>query len=323
MLNDSSTKKAIDTQMLRREYGNLDPNVHVDIVSALSGFDDGTDTVYPVRVYRTDSKKSKELFTHDTFDIIYTENTDAAVDLCGKTVAMKKHSVIFIPPGVSYRISVDENGVAPVFTVKRSLIASHFHRISEFSGALSAFFANGMWGETVNGYMLYTTLQNSGIRSILNQMIMEELYRHRYSDFIQIQLLLCVMGYLAEQNPSTYELSQGKIVRSEQINKILTFIQDNYRTVTLEKLASNFHYTVPYVSKLIRSSTGLTFTEILREIKFDVCRSLLLNSDLKINRIAEVAGFQNTDHFNRIFKKRMGETPTEYKRNRTFPSDNT
>lgn len=309
--------------MLRREYGNLDPNVHVDIVSALSGFDDGTDTVYPVRVYRTDSKKSKELFTHDTFDIIYTENTDAAVDLCGKTVAMKKHSVIFIPPGVSYRISVDENGVAPVFTVKRSLIASHFHRISEFSGALSAFFANGMWGETVNGYMLYTTLQNSGIRSILNQMIMEELYRHRYSDFIQIQLLLCVMGYLAEQNPSTYELSQGKIVRSEQINKILTFIQDNYRTVTLEKLASNFHYTVPYVSKLIRSSTGLTFTEILREIKFDVCRSLLLNSDLKINRIAEVAGFQNTDHFNRIFKKRMGETPTEYKRNRTFPSDNT
>lgn len=315
MITNGHVKRNIDGSIPYQEYTNLDPNVHIDIVSALSKQSDETDLQYPIRIYRTDSKKSKELFVHDTFDIIYTETGDARIDICGKSVIMKKHSVIFIPPGISYRISIDEGDAAPVYTIKRSFIVSHFHRICELGGTLPGFFANGMWGESVNGYMLYTTLLNPGIRNILNQMIMEELYRHQYSDFIQIQLFLCVMGYLAEQNPSTYEFSPGKVVRSEQINKILTFIQDNYRTVTLEKLAGNFHYTVPYVSKLIRSTTGLTFTEILREIKFDVCRSLLLNSDLKINRIAEVAGFQNTDHFNRIFKKRMGETPTEYRKN--------
>ena len=134
------------------------------------------------------------------------------------------------------------------------------------------------------------------------------------SAFIKVQLLMCILSYLCSRSDSRYEISANRITRSEQISKILTFIQDNYRTVTLEKLAEHFHYTVPYVSKLVRSATGLTFTEILREIKFDVCRSLLLNSDLKINRIAEVAGFQNTDHFNRVFKKHMGITPTEFKK---------
>ncbi len=297
------------------EYSRLCPNRHVDLVSTLKKVN--TDTEFKghgVRVYRTDKSSTGELFAHNTFDILYSACSDVQMTVCGDPINLAKHNIVIVAPGVPYRISADDSTVVPVISVEKHMIITHFHRISEYDGILARFIANVMWGESSSGYLHYIKLVNPAIHSLIHMLVTEEPVNITGSASIKSQLLMCILGYLAIQHPSTYKASPGKITKSEQIPKILTFIQDNYRTITLERLAENFHYTVPYVSKLVRSATGLTFTEILREIKFDVCRSLLLNSDLKINKIAEIAGFQNTDHFNRLFKKRMGETPTEYKK---------
>ncbi len=301
------------------EYERLEPNVHLELINTLKNINNGVDSKRFIRIYKTDFKNANELFAHTTFDMIYTENGDALVSIMGQKLEMRKNTLLFVAPGVPYRISVAEGTAAPVITIEKSMVPSYFHSISKFNGIISGFFANALWGEISSGYMIYTRLTNTAIHDTLKLMISEELHSQQNSDFIQAQFMLSIFAYLSRQDASAYNFSSGKITRSEQINKLLSFIYDNYRTVTLEMLADHFHYTVPYVSKLIRSTTGLTFTEILREIKFDVCRSLLLNSELKINKIAEVAGFQNTDHFNRIFKKRMGETPTEYKKALTAP----
>ena len=307
-----------DTVSLR-EYNSLELNTHIPLAEALINIDTAPSASRDIRIYR--SSDSNELYAHSTFDIIYVENGRASVRICGQDVSMNKKSMLFIPPGCPYRISAEAEAVVPVITVDKRLMIYDFHPISKFNSVLSGFFAKVMCGESVPGYILYSRILNPAVPSTLKLMISEELHRQSCSSFIQTQLLLCVLAYLSEQNSSTYDISPGRLNRAEQIGRILNYIRFNYRTITLEKLAESFHYTIPYVSKLIRSTTGLTFTEILREIKFDVCRSLLLNSDLKINKIAEVAGFQNTDHFNRIFKKRMGETPTEYKKNRSSGLD--
>lgn len=299
----------------KTEYERLGANLHLELIYALKRINTYTDSQRFIRIYKTDHENPNELFTHTTFDVIYTENGEATISIMGQKLEMKKNSLLLVAPGVPYRISVAEGTVAPIITIEKSMLLEYFHSISKFNGIISGFFANAIWGELSCGYMIYTRLTDTAIHDTLKLMISEELHSQKNSDFIQAQFMLGIFAYLSRQDAETYNFSSAKITRSEQINKLLSFIYENYRTVTLEKLAMHFHYTVPYVSKLIRSTTGLTFTEILREIKFDVCRSLLLHSELKINRIAEVAGFQNTDHFNRIFKKRMGETPTEYRKN--------
>ena len=298
-----------------KDYFALMPNSHAELADVLiNKIDTPLQQTQDIVVYRTDTNNPHELFTKAGFDIIYALDCEATVEICGKKLELKRYNILLIAPEVPYRVSAKGNGILPVISLNKNLVYTHFHRISIFDGVLSGFFADAMWGEISSDHLLFTVLSNSGIDSIIRLLISEESEPSQSSHFIKIQLLMCVFGYLSSQPSSTYSLSGNKITRSEQISKILTFIQDNYRTVTLEKLAEHFHYTVPYVSKLIRSATGLTFTEILREIKFDVCRSLLLNSDLKINRIAEIAGFQNTDHFNRVFKKYIGITPTEFKK---------
>ncbi len=301
------------------EYNSLLPNRHTELANVLiKTSDEAEQNGNDISVYRTDQNEPHELFCHNSFDILYALDCEADIEICGKILKMKRYNILLIAPEVPYRVSVQGNGILPVISAGKKTAYTDFHRISIFDGVLAGFFADAMWGELTSDHLLFTSLSNTGVESVVNMLIAEELQDNRNSRFIKAQLLMCMFGYLSAQPASAYRLSKNKITRSEQIPKILTFVKDNYRTVTLEKLAEHFHYTVPYVSKLVRSATGLTFTEILREIKFDVCRSLLLNSDLKINKIAEVAGFQNTDHFNRVFKKHMGITPTEFKKKKSI-----
>ncbi len=301
-----------------KEYSALIPNIHSELTAVLIHNEESLTDNGGISVYRVDSDSSHELFTHRGFDILYTPDCEVTVELCGKRLHMRKYNILFIAPEIPYRVTVSENHIVPVISVDKWMMNQHFHRISVFDGVLPGFFADAMWGELSADHLLYNSLSNDGINTAISMLITEHLKNTTTSLFIKTHLLMCIFGFLCSQPSSTYDVSNKRITRSEQISKILTYTQDNYRTVTLEKLATHFHYTVPYVSKLIKSATGLTFTEILREIKFDVCRSLLLNSDLKINRIAEVAGFQNTDHFNRVFKKHMGITPTEFKKKKSI-----
>jgi len=270
-----------------------------------------------IRVYRIDSTTP----THDfqirsDFQIIYSLSGSCVLSVQGKQTTVPEKGILILTQGIPHTISVNDGSriveiSIPVITMKRN-----FNKIVDLQSAVSSFISNALWGDVTSAFMLFHKTNNRYIYSILDMIISEECYPTDNSNTIKSFLIMNLIGYLSSYTPSNFDTSSIRITRSEQIPKILNYINDNYRTVTLEKLAESFHYTVPYVSKLIRNATGMTFTTILRETKFDICRSLLVNSDLKINRIAEIAGFQNTDHFNRIFKKRMGITPSDFKKNK-------
>jgi AraC-like DNA-binding protein len=68
-----------------------------------------------------------------------------------------------------------------------------------------------------------------------------------------------------------------------------------------------------YLCKLFRRSSGVTFTEFVSRTRVEKAKNLLLNPNLRISEIAFEVGFQSLTHFNRIFKKIVGESPTDYR----------
>ena len=285
-----------------------------DVISEIVTEDKTLSEDARIHVCKAKEQPLPDPYILDSFAMIFTVSGTAKVLVSSKVIELKSHSLLIIAPGIPFGLDALSDTVVPILTVPTSLIHRTFYSIFQYEGILLKFISNATWSDTCSAYLLYTNMLNKSILSILNNIIAEEAYPTKYDDAIKAHLLISMVGYLSSMSPSASQLSATRITKSTQIAKILRYIQENYRTVTLEQLASNFHYTVPYVSKLIKNSTGLTFTDILREMKFNVCRSLLLNSNLKINKIAELSGFQNTDHFNRIFKKRTGLTPSEYKK---------
>lgn len=65
---------------------------------------------------------------------------------------------------------------------------------------------------------------------------------------------------------------------------------------------------------LIRKTTGQTFTDILQKIRTEKAQVLLQDTNLSVSNIAHEVGYENVEHFIRIFKKKLHMTPTEYRR---------
>ena len=68
-----------------------------------------------------------------------------------------------------------------------------------------------------------------------------------------------------------------------------------------------------YFCKMFKKATGLNFTEYVCRVRIERAKNLLLNPNLRISEIAYQVGFQSLTHFNRVFKKIVGEAPTEYR----------
>ena len=49
--------------------------------------------------------------------------------------------------------------------------------------------------------------------------------------------------------------------------------------------------------------------------KINKASTLLRNGNMKVEKVAEAAGYQNVEHFNRLFKKKYGMTPVQYRSN--------
>jgi AraC-like DNA-binding protein len=98
------------------------------------------------------------------------------------------------------------------------------------------------------------------------------------------------------------------------ITKARQFIRDHHTDdLSLGQVAAAVHTSIFYFCKLFRKVTGTTFTEFVARTRIEHAKNLLLNPNLRISEIAYEIGFQSLTHFNRVFKKVAGESPTEYR----------
>lgn len=102
--------------------------------------------------------------------------------------------------------------------------------------------------------------------------------------------------------------------REERLVEIISSIQTNYMDVTLESLAEEFHLSKPYLSKYIKDKSGMTFQEVVRNERMKRAKNLLKETDQTVENVALSVGYENVEHFNRLFKKFSGMTPVQYKK---------
>jgi len=68
-----------------------------------------------------------------------------------------------------------------------------------------------------------------------------------------------------------------------------------------------------YFCKMFKKITSINFTDYLSRVRIEKSKNLLLNPNLRVSEIAFEVGFQSLTHFNRVFKKILGQSPTEYR----------
>ena len=109
------------------------------------------------------------------------------------------------------------------------------------------------------------------------------------------------------------ELKNVNECKDERMVEIMNYIQANYLDVSLDDLAEKFFLSKPYLSKYIKEKSGMTFGDIVKKVRMKKARALLKSSSMTVENIALTVGYQNVEHFNRLFKKAYNITPVQFR----------
>jgi len=83
--------------------------------------------------------------------------------------------------------------------------------------------------------------------------------------------------------------------------------------LSLAQVARAANTSTFYFCKMFKRITGLNFTDYVSRLRVERARNLLLNKNLRVSEIAYEVGFQSLTHFNRVFKRILGVSPTQYR----------
>ncbi|MDD6858503.1 MAG: 2-isopropylmalate synthase [Lachnospiraceae bacterium] len=105
-------------------------------------------------------------------------------------------------------------------------------------------------------------------------------------------------------------------VKDERLMEFINYIQAHYKEVTLDSMAEEFYLSKPYISKYIKQKSGENFGDILKKVRLKKAKTFLKNSAMTVEAVAEEVGYQNVEHFARLFRKEYGITPLQFRNKR-------
>ena len=131
---------------------------------------------------------------------------------------------------------------------------------------------------------------------------------------IEVMLNYC-MRFYERQFVTREELNHNALGKFEQL---LDEYLDSGRGATdgiptVKYFADKICLSSNYFGDLVKQETGKTAQEYIQLKMVNVAKNSLMNPDLSTKQIAELLGFQHSQHFIRFFKKQTGNTPREYR----------
>ena len=148
----------------------------------------------------------------------------------------------------------------------------------------------------------------------------EQLYGtpvHLYGELFKKQTLEELEGWYCDLASRVCGIiNERKAARSGHvINMAVEYIKSHCnKDISLGEVAEHVNLNPSYLSRIFKEETGTQFIEYVRNVKMELAKELLKNTNKKIYGICEELGYQNVQYFSTIFKNTTGMTPLEYKK---------
>ncbi len=125
------------------------------------------------------------------------------------------------------------------------------------------------------------------------------------------------MHTLSDATFSNAELSYN----SRRIEKTIEYMNQSFqKPITLTEVSKLANMTDVSFSRFFKARTGITFMDSLLEMRLGHASRLLIDTTQSVAEVAYNCGFNNISNFNRLFKKKKGCTPKEFRENYSYGS---
>lgn len=123
-------------------------------------------------------------------------------------------------------------------------------------------------------------------------------------NFLQMRLLECVSAVSLNR-----QQKENPVVK-----KACDYIAEHMaEDLSLESVAEKVSVSSFYLSKLFKEDKGETFITYLSDLRLNVSKQLLGETDKSIKEITASVGYNDQNYFSKLFKTKYGLSPTEYR----------
>ncbi|HFU4001740.1 TPA: helix-turn-helix domain-containing protein [Streptococcus suis] len=165
-----------------------------------------------------------------------------------------------------------------------------------------------------NNFLLLHTEEDTPVRQILLEMMTEYFLPQDFSQQMLKHYLPLFFYHLARLLP-TVEKTVDLQLEESTYAQVLKIIDREYATIGLAELAQRLNFNKNYLSNLIKTESGQTFTQLVNQRKLMKAQLLLKTTQLPIQEIALSVGFSNKTYFYDKYKETFGHGPKEERKN--------
>ncbi|MBQ6312118.1 MAG: helix-turn-helix domain-containing protein [Lachnospiraceae bacterium] len=250
---------------------------------------------------------------HEYIEFVYLLQGTCREYVGDTEYVMKPGDLFLLAPGTIHRTSSDDDDSLLFYIMlRKSTFENAFLSLLSHDDALSVFFSEIVFKGDVNRSFFFRTGENPVLQQIVYDMYdrsryNEEIYRRRSKLLFELMCLEIVQHHLTDFR------AKNTRSRAFDIISVLRYINENLTVVTVESASSHFGYSRVHMERLIKASTGRTFSDFILHIKMRHAKGLLANPNLSVHEVAENSGFGDDSSFYRAFRKIYGITPSGFR----------
>ena len=248
--------------------------------------------------------------THDYVEMVYMCRGETTHLVNGTKIVLKQGELLMLGQHARQEIEpAREEDIAVNFIVRPAFLQGILSFLGNEETPLRRFVLSCLSGNTETGYLYFRVAEVLPVQNLIENLLWTMIHDHANRRGIYQMTLGLLMAELLEHTDSLRFSSPEE----ETIVQALRYIEEHYRDGSLTELSQLTHYDFTALSRLIKSKTGKTYTDLIQEKRLSQAAWLLTNTGKRVDEIARLAGYENVSYFHRLFSARFGMSPKKYR----------
>ncbi|WP_431242898.1 AraC family transcriptional regulator [Flavobacterium sp. P21] len=265
---------------------------------------------------REESFFQSPFHSHPEFELVYILESHGKRIIGNSVESFQPGDMVFLGDDIPHVWLNDEifyKGInslkakAIVIYFSRDLFGNSFYELPE-AQEVKKFFAQAIKGVSITGET------NALIAKKMSKLLKKKGFEV-VMGLLEILFLLSKSKDLRYINDNSY-VPVNEDNKNDRLAEVFKYVKSNYKEeISLDEISKIANLTPTSFCRMFKAKTKKPFVEYLNEIRVSNACKYLIETDLGISEIAYECGYKTASNFNKLFKKLIGTTPKEYRKN--------
>ena len=252
--------------------------------------------------------------SHEFVEISYVWSGSCSVDIEGENVPLEPGDFVLLDTRSTHHPNVEKGCILINLDLTTDFFDSSFFQNFDREDVLAEFFASMLYSQKKEKrYIVFQPHNDPRVRQLVAMMVQEYCVREICNGRIIENLIMVLFSTMVRIQIQQNARLSVSAEDDTMVSEILRYMSRHIQTVTRDSLADHFGYSYSYISSVLQSATGMTFSGLKNSLRLQQAQRLLQSSGEPITAIAKQSGFSNVTSFYELFRRQYGMSPQNYR----------